>query len=265
VTRLLGLTLERRPYEVAFENWKADAAARGALVTADRDIYETTAITAKKKLRANLKELRVRLTGVDLDGFDVKGYRQQLRGDTLTITREDPTAMRAAYRLPDGARGTPMALFLGAEPLLETRSREIQSLARRLRGRDTDPRVVAQRINLWVYDSLAKKITIGVPSALATLRARVGDCNEHAQLYVALARAAGIPARIAAGLAYLDGKFYYHAWPEVWLERWVAVDPTFGQFPADASHLRFTVGGLGRQAELLRLMGALQIDVLSAH
>jgi hypothetical protein len=43
------------------------------------------------------------------------------------------------------------------------------------------------------------------------------------------------------------------------------VDPTFGQFPADASHLRFTVGGLGRQAELLRLMGALQIDVLSAH
>ncbi|MFI5255653.1 MAG: transglutaminase family protein [Gemmatimonadales bacterium] len=265
VTRLLGLTLERRPYEVAFENWKADAAARGALVTADRDIYETTAITAKKKLRANLKELRVRLTGVDLDGFDVKGYRQQLRGDTLTITREDPTAMRAAYRLPDGARGTPMALFLGAEPLLETRSREIQSLARRLRGRDTDPRVVAQRINLWVYDSLAKKITIGVPSALATLRTRVGDCNEHAQLYVALARAAGIPARIAAGLAYLDGKFYYHAWPEVWLERWVAVDPTFGQFPADASHLRFTVGGLGRQAELLRLMGALQIDVLSAH
>jgi transglutaminase-like putative cysteine protease len=115
-----------------------------------------------------------------------------------------------------------------------------------------------------VHDSLRKEITVGVPSALATLHAGVGDCNEHTQLYVALARAAGIPARVAAGLAYLDGKFYYHAWPEVWLERWVAVDPTFGQFPADASHLRFTVGGLGRQAELLRLMGALHIDVLSA-
>ena len=74
-----------------------------------------------------------------------------------------------------------------------------------------------------------------------------------------------IPARVAAGLAYLDGKFYYHAWPEVFLERWVAVDPTFGQFPADASHLRFTIGGLGRQVELLRLIGALQIDVLSAR
>ena len=43
----------------------------------------------------------------------------------------------------------------------------------------------------------------------------------------------------------------------------MAVDPTFGQFPADAAHLRLTVGGLGRQAELLRLMGPLdRFDVL---
>ena len=124
---------------------------------------------------------------------------------------------------------------------------------------------MAERINTWVYDSLQKSITIGVPSAVATLRARKGDCNEHTQLTVALMRAAGIPARVAAGLAYLDGKFYYHAWPEVWLERWVAVDPTFGQFPADAAHLRLTVGGLGRQADLLRLMGPLKIDVLASR
>jgi hypothetical protein len=63
-------------------------------------------------------------------------------------------------------------------------------------------------------------------------------------------------------LAYVDGKFYYHAWPEILLNDWVAVDPTFGQFPADAAHLRFTVGGLTRQTELLRLMGNLKIDVL---
>jgi transglutaminase-like putative cysteine protease len=263
--QLLGLTLERRPYEVAFENWKADNAARGTQVSADRDIYETTAIAANKRLRENLGRLRVRLTGVDLEGFDVKGYRQRLRGDTLTVEREAPAALEAAYALPNGARATVMSVFLDPEPLLEVRNPEIAALALRLRGAERSPRVVAERLNRWVYDSLQKQIAVGVPSALATLRARRGDCNEHAQLYVALARAAGIPARVAAGLTYLDGKFYYHAWPEVWLERWVAVDPTFGQFPADASHLRFTVGGLGRQAELLRLMGALQIDVLSAH
>jgi hypothetical protein len=264
-TQLLGLTLERRPYEVAFENWKADALKRGTSVSADRDIYETTAISASKRLRKNLGELRVVLSGVELNGFDVKGYRQRLKGDTLTITREDSAALHAQYSLGGGIGASVMALFLEPEPLLETRSPEIQALARRLRGADTDPRVVAERINRWVYDSLQKEITIGVPSALRTLRVRRGDCNEHSQLYVALARAAGVPARVAAGLAYVDGKFYYHAWPEVWLERWVAVDPTFGQFPADASHLRFTIGGLGRQAELLRLMGTLKIDVLASR
>jgi transglutaminase-like putative cysteine protease len=97
------------------------------------------------------------------------------------------------------------------------------------------------------------------------LRARRGDCNEHTALYLALARAAGIPARSAAGLAFVNGKFYYHAWPEIYLARWVPVDPTFGEFPADASHLRFVVGGLDRQAALLRLIGALKIDVLAAR
>ncbi|MEO8337049.1 MAG: transglutaminase-like domain-containing protein [bacterium] len=264
-TQLLGLTLERRPYEVAFENWKADAAKRGNSVSADRDIYETTAISANKKVDENLSELKVHLSGVDLDGFDVKGYRQKLRGDTLTITKEAPAALVAAYALPNGAKATVMSVFLDAEPLLEVESPEIVALALRLRGTETNPRVVAERINKWVYDSLRKKITVGVPSALQALRKRSGDCNEHAQLFVALARAAGIPARIAAGLAFLDGKFYYHAWPEIWLERFVAVDPTFGQFPADASHLRFTIGGLGKQAELLRLMGALKIDVLASR
>jgi hypothetical protein len=72
----------------------------------------------------------------------------------------------------------------------------------------------------------------------------------------------GLPARTAAGLVYLDGSFYYHAWPEVYLGRWVAVDPTLGQVPADAAHVRFTVGGLARQIELIRLIGQLSIDVL---
>jgi hypothetical protein len=249
-TQLLGMTLERRPYEVAFENWKSDAGKRGNAVTADRDIYESTAIAASKRLSKDIGTLRVRLTGADLSGLDVKGYRQKLRGDTLTITRESASALKGAYALPNGAKGSMMALFLETEPLLEVNHPRIVTLA---------------RINRWVYDSVRKSITIGVPSALATLEARRGDCNEHTQLAVALSRAAGIPARVAAGLAYVDGKFYYHAWPEIWLERWVAIDPTFGQFPADAAHLRLTVGGLGRQAELLRLMGPLKIQVLSSN
>jgi hypothetical protein len=51
----------------------------------------------------------------------------------------------------------------------------------------------------------------------------------------------------------------------VWLGEWVAVDPTFGQFPADAAHLRLTVGGLARQLELVRLVGQLDVDVVATE
>ena len=124
---------------------------------------------------------------------------------------------------------------------------------------------MAERINRWVHDSIRDRITFGVPSALQVLDNRTGDCNEHTQLFVALARALGLPARVAAGLAFVDGKFYYHAWPEVLLGDWVPVDPTFGQFPADAAHLRFVLGGLARQTELLATDGQPEIDVLAVN
>jgi hypothetical protein len=263
-TSQLGFELRRLPYEVAFENWRlanSQAGDRPVAVPEDRDILQTTAIAANRHLESNVAELRVRLTNADLRGFDLTSQRQAMHGDTLVVRREPATALVARYVLPDGGRRLMPELTM-AEPLVQSNSPEIVRLARRLARGQRDPRVVAERINQWVYDSLQKRNTFGIPSALQVLHARVGDCNEHAQLYVALARAAGIPARVDAGLAYIDGKFYYHAWPEVFLGDWVAVDPTFGQFPADAAHLRFTIGGLGRQAEMIRLMGRLQIKVL---
>jgi transglutaminase-like putative cysteine protease len=258
-TTQLGLDLRRLPYEVAFENWRIASAKTAPNVGAQRDILETTAIGANAKIGSSLGELRVRLTGADLTGFDLSGHRQEMRGDTLIVRREEPSALKARYTLPGGGRRL-LRSYTRPEPLVQSNDAEIASLASRIAGGARDPRLVAERMNTWVHDSLKKELTFGIPSALDVLRARRGDCNEHTQLYVALARAAGIPTRIAAGLAYIHGKFYYHAWPEVYLNSWVAVDPTFGQFPADAAHLRFTVGGLGRQAELLRLMGNLRIE-----
>jgi transglutaminase-like putative cysteine protease len=109
-----------------------------------------------------------------------------------------------------------------------------------------------------------KQITFSVPNAVQVLETLRGDCNEHTVLYVAFARALGLPARTAVGLVYLNGSFFYHAWPEVWLGEWVAVDPTFGQYPADASHIRFVIGGLAQQVEIVRLIGNLDIDVIGS-
>jgi len=268
-----GITLRRMAYEIAFENWRRtrDAAPDAGIASgtnAAADLLEGTAIAAGEiPARSGFGSVRVKLSGVSLDGFDLEGGRQRLNRDTLRITRETESTLNADWSLANRSRGfrDRFAPELAAEPLLQVNDREIVALAVRIAGNERDPRIVAERINRWVHDSIAKEITVTLPSALQVLRARRGDCNEHTQLYVALARAAGIPARIATGLAYVNGKFYYHAWPEIRLRDWVAVDPTFGQFPADAAHLRFVRGGLARQGELLRLIGNLRLEVLDAR
>ncbi len=262
-----GFVLDRRPYEVAYENWRAESLDRPRTVTADRDILESTAIAASRTLRTKAYErMRVRLSGTSLAGFDLAGGRQAFAGGVLAVAREDSAATRPAYALPLGAADRArFRLELAAEPLVQSGRPEIVALSRTIVGGERDPRAASQLLARWVHDSLKKEITFGLPDAAQVLRTRQGDCNEHTALFMALARAAGIPTRSAAGLAYVTGKFYYHAWPEVWLGRWVAVDPTFGEYPADASHLRFVIGGLDRQAALLRLIGALKIDVVSAR
>ena len=256
-----GFMLRRAAYELAFENWRVRARHRSPVPSASRDILEVTAVAANASIDRDVQRLRVRLGDVDLVGYDLNGGRQTLRGDTLTVEREPMEVLRADYTLGD-LSGEPFAAELSAEPLIQSRHPTIRALAARLVGGERDPVIVARRITQWVHDSLRKEITVGVPNALRVLRARTGDCSEHTQLFLALSRAAGIPARGTAGLALVRGKFYYHAWPEVYLGRWIAVDPTFGQFPADAAHLRFITGGLARQAELLRLIGTLQVEVL---
>jgi transglutaminase-like putative cysteine protease len=176
------------------------------------------------------------------------------------VVTMEPT-LAAPYTLPYRGGGEP-ASELESTPLIQANDPRIVATARRIVGGTTDPVRVAQLLNDWVYDALTKDVTLSVPSALQVLEARRGDCNEHTVLYVALARALGLPTRTAVGLVHIRGSFYYHAWPEVWLGEWVAVDPTLGQVPADASHLRFLVGGLARQVELIRLIGRLQLEVI---
>jgi transglutaminase-like putative cysteine protease len=255
----LGFTIERTAYELARQAWRSGAA--GELASGYGALIEGTAISSNVDLGTvpARAQLSVRLRGVNLSGFDLAGGRQQLRGDTLVVTRESAPA--ATYSLPYRGGGPPTE-ELAATPLIQSEDPRIQTVARRVAAGSNDPAEVARRLNEWVYSKLRKDVTLSVPSALQVLEAERGDCNEHTVLYVALARALGLPARTAVGLVHLRGNFYYHAWPEVWLGEWVAVDPTLGQYPADASHLRFLVGGLARQVELIRLIGRLQLEVL---
>ena len=269
-TSPVGFRMERTAFEMAVENWRRTRGAARPAAGRGEDVIAATAIAANVALQpAALSELRVVLRNVSLEGFDLSGGRQQLVGDTLVVRREAGVALTAPPAAqPHGlfthlpVSDTALRAELAAEALVQSNDPRIQAQARLIAGREHRAGPVAELLTHWVYDNLEKKITISVPSALQVLEDRRGDCNEHTVLYVALARALGLPARTAAGVVYLRGLFYYHAWPEVWLGQWVAVDPTFNQYPADASHLRFVVGGLARQVELIRLIGRLGLTVV---
>ena len=260
-----GFTTERAAFEIAYENFRrrdTSRVRRASERPAAGEVIPTTAIAAGSRLRADGRgELRLRLPDAGGAGLSLSGGRQALLGDTLVVRRETPTQLSARYQLPARADSV-FGPWLAAEPLVQADNPRLRAHARLLANHARDPGQVAERILRWVHDAVKKQPTRTLPDAVHVFESRRGDCNEHTVLYVALARAAGIPARTAAGLVYLDGRFYYHAWPEVYLGNWVAVDPTLGQFPADAAHVRLVIGGLARQVELLPILGRLRLEVL---
>lgn len=159
-----------------------------------------------------------------------------------------------------------LAEALASDAFITSDHEKIRKQAAEIIGDATEPWNKAVRINDWVYQNLDKVAVLSVPSALEVLRTREGDCNEHTILFTALARAAGIPARVAIGLVWSDAieAFGYHAWPEVYIGRWIPMDPTFGQPLADATHIKLLDGGIEHWAQLLPFLGQIHIEVLAS-
>lgn len=174
-----------------------------------------------------------------------------------------------ADRRPGPAAAPPdKAPFLRSEPLIQSDHPRIAEMARQIVGAETDPARRALAIHDWVFRRLDKEPVLSLPSALEVLERRRGDCNEHAVLYTALARAAGLPARVAIGLVWSDENagFFYHAWPEVLLaDGWHRYDPTLDQPAADATHLKLLDGGVESWPQLLPFLGRLRIEVLEVE
>jgi transglutaminase-like putative cysteine protease len=70
---------------------------------------------------------------------------------------------------------------------------------------------------------------------------------------------------MCAGFVYLEDGFYYHAWPKVFVGKWVHCDPTFGQAVADATHFELVSGDFSAQAKLAVTLGRIGIEILDAQ
>ncbi|OGW57201.1 MAG: hypothetical protein A2Z09_06280 [Nitrospirae bacterium RBG_16_43_8] len=220
------------------------------------DIIAQVAVPVNLKLPFDTKYLRVKLSGINLKVLEIDGGRQNLKGDVLEIRKEDLKKVSEIQSIKVNEE------YLKDTVFIQSKDPMIVSLAMEIVRHEKDALKKAMLIYEWVYRNIKKTPTVTIPMATEVLKSKRGDCNEHTMLYTALARAAGIPTRIALGLTYKDGYFYYHAWPEIFVTQWIAIDPTLGQFPADAAHIRITTGGIDKQMLILAVIGKIRIEGL---
>lgn len=135
--------------------------------------------------------------------------------------------------LGDGAATAPPGeddRMLAAAPGLPVAAPEIEEqLDRLLADDDFEPPVLLRRLFAFVADETETVVTAS-GDAVLTLLAREGNPAGQARLLATLLRAAGIPARLAAGLQLGAPRVerelvYVEAWVE---ERWMSLFPSLG-------------------------------------
>ena len=164
---------------------------------------------------------------------------------------------------PESKAQKPTDAQLKPADKIESDAAGIKTQAKALAADGKSGEELAKALASWTSKWLKDTIDDG-GSAAESFKSKRGNCQTHARLYTALARAAGIPTRFVSGLVHQEGKgFLYHSWAESFIgDRWVSVDPTLNQLPADPTHLKLLVGHLPEDmAPIIAIIGRIKITV----
>jgi hypothetical protein len=227
------------------------------------DLLGLSAIVLDRDLGSarNVEELSLKLTG--LEEVEVPAsHRQQVtkKDDAVLVTLRRDFRVEKATPLTEEQK----TAYLASTPRFQCDQEAIRAQATKIVGTEKEPLRAARKIEAWVYRNLRKSYSDNADTALEVLDRKAGDCTEHALLFVALARAAGIPAREVGGLAYIKGDkpmFGWHAWAEIHDgHQWVSIDPTWNQIYVDGTHLKMSEGE--KDLAWANVVGQLKIQVL---
>ena len=249
-TGILGLSMEKVSPQKAREGIDDQGSIDFTQISS---IASNVEITEPEKL----SKIKIKIDGLSGVLF-LDGDRQSFHHNILTIARENLSSSSTLNNnLPKE-----IAVFLKPAPLIQSDHPQIKAQVDKIIKPTDTAEQKARKIVNWVYRNIEKKPVLSVPNALEVLKNKVGDCNEHSVLTVALLRAAGIPAQMEAGLVYLHGRFYWHAWNVLYLGKWVTADAVFNQIPADVTHIRLVRGDSGDQMNLMGVIGKIKLEVL---
>jgi hypothetical protein len=232
------------------------------------DFAVLTSVKTSRKI-TNPREVRsldVILKGVDDPSMAITDSRQSAK-----YAGGSPGAMRVhiAAKSFDPAKSVKLPVDknrfrddLAAAPYIDHDVESVARQAGQIVGDQKNAYAACAAIRAWVYQNMRSKADIGITrSASDVLKSKVGVCRDYAILFAALARGAGIPARLAAGLVYTNDAFYYHAWVECWVGQWVPFDATLPTDFVDATHIKLAEGGATSMFGLARVIGNLKAEI----
>jgi transglutaminase-like putative cysteine protease len=144
----------------------------------------------------------------------------------VELYRYDLSTARRIGRKPPPLTDEQVASYLASEPFVEADHPEIKAAAARFaHGGELERiegifRFVVSHMKYGGYRSHAD-------GALRAFVNQLGDCTEYTDLFVALCRAGGLPARHVTGYITSRGDTPKHSWAEVYTRRhgWVPFDP----------------------------------------
>ncbi|HXQ72572.1 MAG TPA: transglutaminase domain-containing protein, partial [Pyrinomonadaceae bacterium] len=219
-------------------------------------------ITDQSRTSSLTLKVRAKAAGpIDNIKDDIKTADQVVEQKSPTELVVTVAARRAgaekALQLP--VKDATLAEFLKATPEFAADQKEVIDQARQIAGNDRDAWSVARKLADWTHKNLEWKL-VASADPVTTLATREADCSEFSALFVGMARSLGLPARTVSGLAYNGSSFGGHAWVEVWIGKWIELDPTWGTSFVDATHIRATGDALLTSAGL----HLLELEVLEA-
>ncbi len=232
-------------------NLVAEAFSIAGIITLTRSdsshVIEHRTLTRAPQLRVAIpapieRPQAVRQLDIHVDAATARAFQPSTNGRVTAIERSGRWLLRVNARETPPLQNHEIDDALEATLALPVGNAQIALLAARLDDEENDELLIRALVRAvheyFEYDEHTR--TVDLTTALLERR---GDCTEFADLFTTLARTLGLPARSIIGLVYDDVAgpgFYLHAWSEVAIAGvWVAVDPTTGQMPVDATHIAF--------------------------
>jgi len=243
-----------RSYLAAASLNKSEALIDFALVRPERPISAPRKVTM----------MRIAISGAagTVPSSDLQRCEREA-GETICTVR---TADSAPAISASAATADPRNL--ASSFTVTARDPAIVATAREIVGSADDAREQSRRLLAWMQNHI-RVSPADVWTAADVLNKREAECQGHAYLFAALARAVGIPTRVVNGIVYtedFDG-FLYHTWVESLVRgRWLPIDPTFGSMPADATHIKLVEGeSLAELTRLVDWIGRVKLRVLTVE